>query len=502
MLSIDENVGGESLYKVMRRRRLTLDECLSVAIGLAEILRQLHATNNIHKIITPSNIIWNPENGQVRILDGGMALSMEDDELVAQTSEEALLPYTSPEQTGRMNRIVDYRSDFYSLGIILYEMLTGRGPFEAHDATEMVYCHIAREVTPPHLVDVRIPQVVSEIVLKLLAKMAEDRYQSARGLSNDLGRCRDQLRSDGKVTSFPIGQHDVSGIFHISQKLYGRDQEIKTLLSAFERVSAGRRELVLVAGYAGIGKTVLVDEVHKKVNAGHGFFVSGKYDQFTRNIPYSAIASAFGALMRQLLAEPEESLQRWKEALVSALKAEARVVIDVVPELELLIGAQPELEPLEPVQRRNRFRMVFQGFIRVFGQAGHPLVMFLDDLQWVDLASLDLLKDITTDPENRHLLIIGAYRDNEVPPEHHLFRAVDDIRKGVGGVLTLEVGPIRKQDLVELLADSFHADLSHVGPLGQLLLDKTAGNPFFLKQFLRTLYDTHLIGYGNYSGLF
>ena len=472
-----------------------IEDFLTIARQLTEAISEIHRNNRIHQLITPSNILINPETKQVKIAGFGRATY--DYETKGDINHFIdSVAYLSPEQTGRMNRMVDYRTDFYSLGITLYQMLTGHLPFDDRDTMdtlELVHCHLARPVTPPHHLNTRIPEAVSQIEMKLLAKTAEERYQSANGLKIDLSRCLDQLRSTGTIEPFPLGQQDFTQNLRISKKLYGREPEIKTLLAAFERTSAGHAELMLVAGYSGIGKTVLVHEVQKPMVEKRGYFISGKFDQYTRNIPYSAIVTAFQSLIQQILAEPEEQIRHWKERLAAALGPNGRVLIDLIPELEQLIDAQPELEPLGPIEGKNRFKMVFQNFVQVFTQKDHPLVVFLDDLQWVDTASLDLLKNMMIEPEGGYLLIIGAFRDNEVLPGHPLLQIIDHIKKEKGDVYQLTLDPLEKYHLNLLLSDTFSAERSEIEPLSQLLLEKTAGNPFFVTQFLENLYESKLL---------
>jgi PAS domain S-box-containing protein len=472
-----------------------IEDFLTIARQLTEAISEIHRSNRIHQLITPANILINPETKQVKI--AGFGRATHDYETKGDINHFIdSVAYISPEQTGRMNRMVDYRTDFYSLGITLYQMLTGRLPFDDRDTMdtlELMHCHLARPVTPPHHLNTRIPEAVSQIVMKLLAKTAEERYLSAHGLKIDLSRCLDQLRRTGTIEPFPLGQQDFTRNLQISKKIYGREQEIQTLLAAFERTSAGHTELMLVAGYSGIGKTVLVHEVQKPMVEKRGYFISGKFDQYTRDIPYSAIMMAFQSLIQKILTEPEEQIRHWKERLAVALEPNGRVLIDLIPDLTQLIGTQPELEPLGPIEGKNRFKMVVQNFIQVFTQKEHPVVIFLDDLQWVDAASLDLLKDMMIEPTSRCLLIIGAFRDNEVPPEHPLLQKIDHIKKEKGVVNQLTLGPLEKYHLNLLLSDTFSAERSEIEPLSQLLLEKTSGNPFFVNQFLKNLFESELL---------
>jgi PAS domain S-box-containing protein len=489
---VKEFFESSSLEEYISKKDIDSEDFLKIALQITEGISDIHRNNLIHKLIKPSNILINPETKQVKISDFSRAAYNYETKSDIQNFIDSIA-YISPEQTGRMNRMLDYRTDFYSLGITFYEMLTGRLPFDTNDPMEMVHFHIAKQATSPHHIDAKIPKMISQIVIKLIAKMVEERYQSAHGMKNDLTRCLNKLHSTGTIELFPVGLKDFTDKLRISQKLYGREQETGALLAAFERVSAGSTELILVAGYAGIGKTVLVNEVHKPIVEKRGYFISGKFDQYTRNIPYSAIALAFGSLIRQLLTEPDESLQQWKDQLVTALGSNGQVISDIIPELADLIGPQPELEQLAQLEKKNRFKMVFQNFIQVFTKKEHPLVLFLDDLQWVDSASLQLLKDMMTNPESQYLLIVGAFRDNEVPPEHSLLQKLDGIRKENASVFQLTLTPLDKQHLNLLLADTFNAELSEIEPLSQLLLQKTNGNPFFVNQFLKNLYESKLL---------
>ena len=435
-----EDFNAQSLDIWLKSRVFTVLEFLQIAIQIATALAGIHGANIIHKDINPSNILFNPETGQVKIIDFGISSIFTKEAPVLKHPDilEGTLAYMSPEQTGRMNRSLDYRTDFYSLGATFYTILTGKLVFEVRDALELVHCHIAREPIAPHEINPSIPKILSRLVMKLLAKTAEERYQSALGLKADLEECYARLQQTGKIVEFPLAGHDLTEQFQIPQKLYGREREIEVLLSTFQRIvepkkqeapraeeqrteveaHRKRTEVALVGGYSGIGKTSLVRELYKPITQQQGYFITGKFDQFQRNIPYSAIVAAFQSLARQLLSEKPDRLAQWREKLIAAFGSNGQVIIDVIPEIQQLVGPQPPVQPLEPSEAKNRFNRVFQNFVRVFCQRSHPLVIFLDDLQWADSASLQLIELLITDSQTEYLLLLGAYRDNEVNPNH------------------------------------------------------------------------------------
>ncbi|MEG4113491.1 MULTISPECIES: AAA family ATPase [unclassified Microcoleus] len=484
-----EDFGGESLKIWMQQRKFSLKEFLILAIAATETLGQIHSANIIHKDINTSNIVYNPETGQLKIIDFGIStqLTREMPTLKNPNVLEGTLAYISPEQTGRMNRSIDYRTDFYSLGVTFYELLTGKLPFETEDALELVHCHIARQPVPPHEIKPEIPLILSQIVSKLMAKNAENRYQTALGLKQDLEMCLVQLQETDSIAEFDLGTMDLTDHFLIPEKLYGRETEVFHLLAAFERVRNASAEMMLVAGFSGIGKTAVVNEVHKPIARQRGYFIKGKYDQFQRNIPFSAFVQAFRELMGQLLSESDAQLHRWKTLILTAVGESGQVLIDVIPELERIIGAQPPALELSGSAAQNRFNLLMQKFVQVFTQAEHPLVMFLDDLQWADSASLKLLQLLMED--TGHLLILGAYRDNEVSPAHPFMLTVDEIVKSGATVNTITLQPLSLADLNQLVADTLICDLSLAEPLTELVYQKTQGNPFFSTQFLKALYE-------------
>src|SRR4028118_78987 len=436
LVIILEDFGASSLKQLMSvgtKAIMPLHDFLNIAIAVVEILDNIHAANIIHKDINPANIVLNPVSRIVKIIDFGIStvLNRENPTLRNPNVLEGTLAYMSPEQTGRMNRSLDYRTDFYSLGVTFYELLTGQLPFETSEPLELVHCHIAKPPVPPHLLSKgvgEIPKTVSDIVMKLMAKTAEERYQSAFGIKADLEECLNQLHQHNVISVFPLARRDISDKFQIPQKLYGREREIDALLSAFERVTSDKSELMLIAGYSGIGKSALVQELYKPITQKRGYFISGKFDQYQRNIPYSAVVSAFQELVKQLLTESEEQLQEWREKLLAALGINAQVVIDVIPEIEVIIGKQPAVPELGSTEAQNRFNFVFQNLIKVFTNPGHPLALFLDDLQWADGASLKLMQLLMT-ASYPGLFLIGAYRDNEVSSAHSLMLTLDEITK-------------------------------------------------------------------------
>ncbi len=491
-----EDFGGISLQKFLALEQLSLVSFLGIGIQLAKSLISLHTHQVIHKDIKPSNIIINPESSIVKLTDFSIASRLSQEaQLISLSNLEGTLAYISPEQTGRMNRAVDYRTDFYSLGVTFYEMLTGQLPFQSNDALEIVHCHIAKQ--PPCILDFNsnVPLAVAAIITKLMAKNAEDRYQSAAGLLADLERCLDELKNTGKITEFLPGESDHISQLNIPQKLYGREKEVETLLAAFDSISQGESQLLLVAGYSGIGKSSLVHEVHKPIVRQRGYFISGKFDQFQRAVPYAALIQAFQSLMRQLLVENATQLFSWKEKLTKALGNNGQVIIDVIPELELIIGVQPPVVELGATERQNRFNQVFCAFVSVFTSYEHPLVIFLDDLQWADIASLKLMQRLITDNNSQYLLLIAAYRDNEVSPTHPFILTVEEIQK-TSTINQTTLHNLNISQVHQLVNDTFKiTDNSITQDLVILLFNKTLGNPFFLTQLLKTLYQEELIKY-------
>ncbi|WP_448266636.1 AAA family ATPase [Nostoc sp. DSM 114159] len=492
-----EDFGGISLKdyftSVETRYIAFLEEFLQIAIALCNTLDILYRDRIIHKDIKPANILINPETKQVKLIDFSIAslLPRETQTLLNPNVLEGTLAYISPEQTGRMNRQIDYRTDFYSVGVTFYQLLTGKLPFQSEDAMELVHCHLAKTATLVHKINSAIPSVLSAIVSKLMAKNSEDRYQSALGLKYDLENCLIQLKETGTIENFPIAQRDVCDRFIIPDKIYGREAEVSTLLQSFERVSLGATEMILVAGFSGIGKTAVVNEVHKPIVRQRGYFIKGKYDQFQRNIPFSAFVQAFQDLMGQLLTESEAQIQQRKNKILDAVGENGQVIIEVIPELSRIIGEQPPAIELSGTAAENRFNLLFQKFTQVFTSAEQPLVMFLDDLQWADLASLKLMELLMADTS--YLLLIGAYRDNEVTPAHPLILTLSEIQKNQATINTITLAPLSQVKVNQLVADTLKCPETLALPLSQLISQKTQGNPFFATQFLKALHQERLI---------
>jgi predicted ATPase/signal transduction histidine kinase len=489
----EPDLGGQPL-DLLLGAPMSLERFLDLAVRIAAAVSDLHADGLVHRDLKPANILVNPTTLEVRLADFGLATRLPRERQVARPPQlvEGTLPYMSPEQTGRMNRALDSRTDLYSLGVTFYQMLTGRLPFEARDPLEWIHCHVARAPSSPSQLVPELPEAVARVVMKLLAKMADDRYQTAGGLRRDLERCLAQWGSEGRIDPFPPGARDVADRLQIPQKLYGRDQELGVLLSAFERVVAsGSPELVLVSGYSGIGKSSLVHELQKPLIRERGIFLGGKFDELSRGIPYSTVVRALSELVLGIMAD-EESAGGWREEIRRALGAHGKLMVDVVPPLELLLGAQPPVPELPPAEAERRFRRVFRDLLGVFATRPHPLMLFLDDLQWADPESLRLLEDLITDPHPRHLLLVGAYRDNEVGPSHPLARTLERIGKAgaAHGVVLSLLGLDR---VVELVADALRATPERALPLAALVHEKTGGNPFFVIQFLTALHREQLL---------
>ncbi|NEO31529.1 MAG: AAA family ATPase [Symploca sp. SIO3C6] len=490
-----EDYGAVSLQDYTQQTSLNLLQFLEISIELTKTLEGLYAHQIIHKDIKPANILIDPETLKVKLIDFSIASVLPHEFQIPQNPNvlEGTLAYMSPEQTGRMNRGIDYRCDFYSLGVTFYELLTGQLPYISNDPMELVHCHLAKQATPPIKLNPVIPQVINDIIMKLMAKTSEERYQSAFGLKYDLEQCLEQWYNQGSIDSFTLQTRDISDHFCIPEKLYGREAEVNTLLAAFARVSHCDREMMLVAGFSGIGKSALVNEVHKPIVRQRGYFIKGKFDQFKRNIPFSAFVQAFQNLMRQLLTENYAQIQQWQVKIFSALGEQAQVIIDVIPELELLIGKQPSVPELAPSASQNRFNLLFSKFMGVFSQAEHPLVIFLDDLQWADSASLKLTQLLISEADTNYLLIIGAYRDNEVSKAHPLMLTLEEIRQSGAIINQITLTPLNQFSLNQLIADTLSCTLKLAEPLTELVLQKTKGNPFFATQFLKSLHEDQLI---------
>jgi predicted ATPase/transcriptional regulator with GAF, ATPase, and Fis domain len=496
-----EDSGLTPLRSVLSGGRLDVLSVLNIASHLCAVLGELHRRKITHGALNPSSVLVHLGRSEVQLLNIGLVagLSVEAGGLVSGRTTA----YMSPEQTGRMNRAIDYRTDFYSLGITLYELLTGAPPFVSSDSLELIHAHIARLPAPLSQVDEAIPEQLSLIVGKLLAKSAEDRYQSASGLKQDIDRCLSEWAANRTISVFDLAQHDVPDRFLISQKLYGRNREVAELLHAFDETCEGRTGLMLVSGYSGIGKTSLIHELYKPIVRQRGYFIAGKFDQVVRNIPYGALTQALRSLVWQLLTESEDRLSLWRARLSDALGTNGGVLAEVIPEIELIIGKQAPPPPLDPTEARNRFGYVFQSFISALARKEHPLVVFLDDLQWVDAATLDLLHGLLTGPGIQHLLLIGAYRDNEVDDSHLLTWAVNRLEASGGRLSRLSLGPLALQDLAAFLRDTLHREPSYIEPIAGLIQKKTDGNPFFVIQFLKMLEQEGLLifesEYGGWS---
>ncbi|WP_437785534.1 AAA family ATPase [Sorangium sp. So ce1097] len=488
-----EDAGDASVDRLIRSGHLDLQRSLELALGMARVLAAVHRKHVIHKDIKPHHFFVKAD-GSLVLVDFGIAarLSQKVDALSAVTQLEGTLSYIAPEQTGRMNRSVDFRADLYSLGVTLYELFAGTLPFDTSDPLELVHCHIARSPRPLTGLRPDLPPALSDVILKLLSKAVEQRYQTAAGVQHDLQRCLDQIRRSGVAQAFELGERDRSDELSIPEKLYGRERELAELLGSFGRVKQGGSELVLVSGQAGIGKSALVDELHQEILGG-AYFGAGKFDYLARSVPYGPIAHACRSLVRSVLAEPPEVLERRLHEILEAVGANAGLLIELVPEIELVVGPQPAVPALGPSESQHRFERVFLGFLRALATAERPLVLFLDDLQWADASSLRLLQHVLTSADARHVLVIGAYRELEIDAAHPLHLMLQELRRSGAAIGEIALRPLGLPHIAELLGDTLGCASAAASELGAVLLEKTGGNPFFLAQFLTALHRDGLL---------
>jgi predicted ATPase/serine phosphatase RsbU (regulator of sigma subunit)/tRNA A-37 threonylcarbamoyl transferase component Bud32 len=489
-------IEGPSLREKITQGPMEIDTFFHYAIELTHKLQKIHSKKVIHKDIKPDNVIVENETNTLVLIDFGIStrLQKQESNWTPPNVLEGSIPYISPEQTGRMNRIVDYRTDFYSLGVTFYEMITGRLPFESEDLLEVIHSHLAKLPEPPVKIRPNLPLVLSDLILKLMNKTAEDRYQSARSIYLDLYRCYEEWKSTGKIDYFTLGEKDLNEEFKIPQKLYGREKEVEILLSEYQATSTtGTSRVILIGGYSGIGKTSLVKEIYKPMTASRGHFLAGKYDQYNKNVPYSAIIQAFTGLVKSILTEPPDSIAIWKMKIFSAVGVNGKILTDVIPELEFIIGPQPPLEVLSVQENANRFYVVFQNFIKVFTDSANPMVIFLDDLQWADNASLELLKNLLTDSSVKYLFLMLSYRDNEVDGTHPFSEFVNFLIKENVQVTKILLKTLEINDVKNLLSDALQVSPTKVENLSSIVLSKTAGNPFFISELLKQLVSDNLI---------
>jgi len=477
-------------------KKFNLRSFLTTSADIAAALGKLHARDVIHRNIKPKSILIHPDTEELKITDFGISamLTHENDEVYNPDFIQGILVYMSPEQTGRMNRSVDYRTDLYSLGITLYEIVTGLLPFKSQDPMELIHAHIAMMPRAPVNLNSDIPVMISDIIMRLLAKNPEARYQNGFGLEADFRECLKQLEEKKKIQTFELGSKDISNRFIVPQKLFGREKEIAELISRFEEVANGDKRLsvMVVAGAPGIGKSAMINEIHKPIVARRGYFISGKYEPFRRDKPYSAIIQAFQVLVKQILSESEQRISLWKKNLLSTLGDNGRVITDVIPEVEWIIGKQPDLPLLGPEETRNRFKFVFEKFMSVFPQQEHPVALFLDDLQWADMASLQLMKNIMLS-DIHHLFIIFSYRDNEVNESHPFSELLSEIEKQNIRIDKITLDPLKEKEVTELIINFLRCSEERGFGLAGLVQEKAGGNPFFVNQFLHTLYNEKMI---------
>ncbi len=512
---IMEDYGGITLLDYLKQKNCSqfsgkyLAEFLSIALQLAKILEQLDCNKIIHQKIQPQNILINPETKQVKLIDFSLAVPITQNHVNWQQLQltKDVLPYISPEQTGRMNRGIDHRTDFYSLGVSFYQLLTGKLPFVARDPLELVHCHMAIAPVPPQEIATDIPEVISQLVLKLMAKNPEQRYQTALGLSWDLAYCQKQWQAQGDIKNFVLGGRDFGDRLIIPDRLYGRELELKTLMAIYNRISQGSKEIAIVAGMAGIGKSALVEQFYRSLIGQKVYLIKGKFEQFQQKRLFSGLIWAVRSLICQLQTESSQSLQNWRTQLLEAVGKNGQVIVDVIPELTKIIGEQPPVDRLNPCAAQNRFNITFSKFIQALATGEQALIIFLDDLHWADLASLKLLWQLINAPDTSNLLIIGAYRQEEINSVHPLALKLKEIEKNIAGLSLSSVAinylnllPLNSLALNSMIADTFFCSETATLPFSELLWQKTQGNPFFAIQLLKYWQQLQLISFNRGRG--
>ncbi len=487
---------------LMKKKIVALNEFFTIAIKVSQIVGTFHQYNIVHQDIKPSNILLTEDLHTIKITDFGIRTLFPNEyqEIYRKDIMEGTLLYMSPEQTGRLNRNIDYRTDIYSMGITFYELLTGNVPFKSDDPIEIIYAHIARKPVPVSEVNPHIPGIVSQIIDKMLAKTPEERYQNSFGIVGDLIQCNDEYTKKGTISPFKIASFDIPLRFNIPQQIVGRDSEIQSLLSSYKNFMEGHREIVIVKGSPGIGKSALVNEIYKPITATKGYFISGKYDQFKRDIPYSSIIQSFQMLIRQILTEDLSKLELWKEELLNAFGKSGKILTDVIPDLEHIIGPQLPVEQLSPEESQNRFNYLFKKFINVFAVQEHPVVLFLDDVQWIDLASLNLIRSIVLDESVKNFFLIMAYRDNEIDASHPINPVMHEIKDNGVTINIIALAPLKEEDVNTFLLNFLSNNVESTMELSSLIYSKTAGNPFFIIQFLKRLFEDKLITFSPEKG--
>jgi len=495
---IYEDIGAESLDNLMEKMTFSMTERLAIAVGTTAALGQVHHAGFLHKRINPANILYHPATDRVQLINFELATELISDQMYSNGSEVSskTMAYIAPEQTGKMNRPLSFRSDLYSLGATLYELFSGKRIFEGEDLLELIHSHIAIKPVSPHQANPLIPPTLSDVIMKLLAKEAEDRYRCVAGVKHDLDVCLDQYKKTGRIHPFALQERDISDQFRISSKLYGRNEEISVLKAAFARAQNGSLEQVLVTGYAGIGKTVLIREVLQQITteAKTTFHLGiGRFDRFHRDIPYSAIVQAARDVVRHILVQSDEEVEKWRKKLTRALGLNGRVITDIIPEMEVILGPQPVVPQLGPLEAQNRLSLVFENFVRAFSGPSHPLVIFLDDVQYVDAASLKLIETVLSDDALHHFIGIAAYRDDEIGSDHPIHTMLDALKNKKVRLTWLRLSSLGLESVKSLIADSIYTDKNHVSDLGALTLQKTNGNPFFTKLFMETLHSEQLL---------